>query len=103
MAEWLAMFNKQEQGEFKGESEDNVQSRASKSGFLDKATSSIQHKETWPQKNLLEDWADEEISFNQLLFEHFVAGEARTIELYTEPAQILGRLRLLRRIAYAKL
>ena len=32
-----------------------------------------------------------------------VAGEVRTIELCTEPAQIIGRLRLLRRLAYAKL
>ena len=32
-----------------------------------------------------------------------VAGETRTIETCTEPAQILGRLRLLRRIAYLKL
>ena len=32
-----------------------------------------------------------------------VAGETRTIEMSTEPAQILGRLRLLRRMAYAKL
>ena len=38
-----------------------------------------------------------------MLFEHFIAGEVRTIELCTEPAQILGRLRLLRRIAYTKL
>ena len=38
-----------------------------------------------------------------MLFEHHVAGEARTIELCTKPAQILGRLRLLRRMAYAKL
>ena len=36
-------------------------------------------------------------------FEHHMAEEARTIELYMEPAQILGRLRLLRRMACAKL
>ena len=71
--------------------------------MLDKATSNIQHKEVWPQKNLLEDWADEEVAFNQLQFEHFIAGESRTIELCTEPSQILGRLRLLRCMAYAKL
>ena len=32
-----------------------------------------------------------------------MAGETRTIETCTDPAQILGRLRLLRRIAYLKL
>ena len=36
-------------------------------------------------------------------FEHLVAGETRTIETCTDPAQILGRLRLLHRIAYLKL
>ena len=103
MAEWLSLFNKQEQGELWGDIDDEGRGRASRSGILDKATSNIQHKEIWLQKNLLEDWADEEVSFNQLLFEHYVAGEARTIELCTEPAQIFGRLKLIRRIAYAKL
>ena len=103
MADWLAMFNKQEQGESKTDIDDEGRGRLGRSGILDKATSNIQQKEVWPQKNLLEDWADEELSFNQLQFEHYVAGEARTIELCTEPAQILGRLRLLRRMAYAKL
>ena len=36
-------------------------------------------------------------------FEHFVAGETRTIQMATEPSQILGRLKLLRRMAYARL
>ena len=63
--------------------------------MLDKATTNIISKEVWPQKNLLEDWADEEMEFKQLQFEHLVAGELCTIETCTEPAQILGRLRLL--------
>ena len=100
MAKWLAMFNKQEPGESKGEIDDEGRTRSSKSGILDKATCNVQHKEIWPQKNLLEDWADEEVSFNQLQFEHYIAGEVRTIEMCTEPA---GRLRLIRRMAYAKL
>ena len=103
MAEWLARFNKQEQGELKLEIDEELKQKSSRSGMLDKATSNIQQKEVWPQKNLLEDWADEELSFNQMQFEHHVAGEARTIEMCTEPSQILGRLRLLQRLAYAKL
>ena len=47
--------------------------------------------------------ADEEVEFKQLRFDHLVARETRTIEVCTDPAQILGRLRLLRRIAYLKL
>ena len=43
------------------------------------------------------------MEFKQLRFEHLVAGETRTIETCTDPAQILGRLKLLRRIAYLKL
>ena len=71
--------------------------------MLDKATTNIIHKEVWPQKNLGEDWAEDEIEFKQLRFEHLVAGETRTIETCSEPAEILGRLRLLRQIAYLKL
>ena len=102
MADWLGKFNKQEQGECDLDPIERA-SRGVKSGILDKATANIMKKETWPQKNLLEDWADENIEFKNLQFEHHVAGEVRTIELCTEPAQILGRLKLLRRMAYAKL
>ena len=71
--------------------------------MLDKATTSIQQKQVWPQQNLGEDWADEDVEFKQMQFEHLVAGETRTIETCTDPAEILGRLRLLRRTACLKL
>ena len=114
MAEWLASLNKQEEGECEinklyGRCEDDSDCRSEcrhskmKSGMLDKSTTNIRHKEVWPQKNLGEDWAEEEIEFKQLKFEHLVAGETRTIETCDDPAQILGRLRLLRCIAYLKL
>ena len=114
MAEWLASLNKQEEGESEinrifSKVDDDVDCRGDcrhskmKSGMLDKYTTSIQRKEVWPQKNLGEDWAEEEMEFKQLRFEHLVAGETRTIETCTEPAEILGRLRLLRHIAYLKL
>ena len=114
MAEWLASLNRQEEGESeisrllnKVEEESNCRSECRhtkmKSGMLDKSTTNIRHKEVWPQKNLGEDWAEEEIKFKQLKFEHLVAGETCTIETCSDPAQILGRLRLLRRIAYLKL
>ena len=111
MAQWLANLNRQEEGEFTllkptsncdGEGECKHGSRL-KSGMLDKASTQIQQKQVWPQKNLGKDWADEEMEFKQLRFEHLVAGETRTIETCTDPAQILGRLKLLRRIAYLKL
>ena len=110
MAEWLATLNKQEEGESEAiklldDSDCRAECKHSKnkSGMLDKSTTNIRHKEVWPQKNLGEDWAEEEMEFKQLKFEHLVAGETRTIETCSEPAQILGRLRLLRRIAYLKL
>ena len=114
MAEWLASLNQQEEGESDvnrilnkiDEDSDCRQECAHskmKSGMLDKSTTNIRHKEVWPQKNLGEDWAEEEMEFKQLKFEHLVAGETRTIETCTDPAQILGWLRLLRRIAYLKL
>ena len=103
MSEWLAKLNRRGSDEARCEvcTEDCKQHK--KSGMLDKATANIQHKEIWPQKNLLEDWADEDLDFKNMQFEHYVAGEVRTIETCTEPAQILGRLKLLRRMSYAKL
>ena len=107
MAEWLANLNRQDEREFDlsrfhmlGEGEAKA---VKKSGILDKATTNIQDKQVWPQQNLGEDWADEDVEFKQMKFEHLVAGETRTIETCTDPAQILGRLHLLRRIAYLKL
>ena len=109
MADWLANLNKQEEGEshlsraFLSELEGLGRQGKAKSGILDKATTNIQQKQVWPQQNLGEDWADEEVEFKQMKFEHLVAGETRTIETSTDPAQILGRLRLLRQVAYLKL
>ena len=105
MANWLAILNKEETGEWACDASDECKHKKVKSGMLDKATANIVHKEVWPQKNLLKDWADEdeEMDFKSLHFEHLVAGELRTIETCTEPAQIHRRLRLLRRMAYAKL
>ena len=103
MADWLAMLNREEAGEWECDNNDECKHKNVRSGILDKATTNIVHKEVWPQKNLLEDWADEDMEFKNLLLEHHIAGEVRTIETCTEPAQILGRLRLLRRMAYAKL
>ena len=108
MNEWLAQFNKEDEGEsllkfHSLETEGECRHSKQKSGMLDKSTMNIRRKQTWPQKNLGEDWAEEELDFKQLRFEHLVAGETRTIEMCTEPAQILGRLKLLRRVAYLKL
>ena len=110
MAEWLANLNKQDEGESEiarlallGEGDPGLKSGKARSGILDKATTNIQQKQVWPQQNLGEDWADEEVEFKQIKFEHLVAGETRTIETCSDPAQILGRLRLMRRMAYLKL
>ena len=103
MTEWLANRNRHQSEEVACEVNSEDCKHHKKSGMLERATTNIQQKQTWPQKNLLEDWADEDLEFKNLQFEHFVAGETRTIELATEPAQILGRLRLLRRMAYAEL
>ena len=108
MSEWLANFNREDEGESFlrwGNQEGDLECKHTKlrSGMLDKSTMNIKQKQVWPQKNLGEDWAEDEMDFKQIRFEHLVAGETRTIETCNEPAQILGRLRLLRRIAYLKL
>ena len=72
MAEWLASLNKQEEGESEvnrilTRTDDEFDCRSEckhtnmRSGMLDKATTNIRHKEVWPQKNLGEDWAEEEM------------------------------------------
>ena len=116
MAEWLASLNKQDEGESQftlhrnnynreDERDPEVGERGTKlrSGMLEKAVTNIKRKEVWPQQNLGEDWAEDQIEFKHIKFEHLVAGECRTIQTCKEPAQILGRLKLLRRIAYLKL
>ena len=108
MSSRLANFNKEDEGESllrynNAELEGGCSHTKLKSGMLDKSTMNIKQKQVWPQKNLGEDWAEEEIDYKHIRFEQLVAGETRTIETCTEPAQILGRLRLLRRIAYLKL
>ena len=110
MAEWLANLNKQEEGESEitrtpilGDDEGGPRPGKAKSGILDRATANIQQKHVWPQQNLGEDWSDEDVDFKQIKFEHMVAGETRTIETCSDPVEILGRLWLLRRMAYLKL
>ena len=110
MADWFANLNRQEEGEsdfnrlaFLNDEEGQGKPVWEKSGILDRATANVWQKQVWPQQNLGEDWADGDVKFKQLRFEHLVAGETRTIETCTELAEILGRLRLLRRIAYLRL
>ena len=69
MADWLANLNKQEEGEsdlahyLVGEGDLTVRQGKTKSGILDRASTNIQQKQVWPQQNLGEDWADEEVDF----------------------------------------
>ena len=77
MAEWLASLNKQDEGESEvgrlvNKIDDNYDCRTkcrhakTRSGVLDKSSTNIRHKEVWPQKNLGEDLAEEEVEFKQL-------------------------------------
>ena len=96
IAQWLTSLNRQEEGEFELSKnyplgEGKPKPGKIRSGMLDKATTNIQVKQIWPQQNLGEDWADEDLDFKQVKFEHMVAGETRTIETCTDPAQILGQ------------
>ena len=66
MAEWLASLNKQEEGESELTKlllsrEGELKAAKVKSGILNKATTNIQQKQVWPQQNLGEDWADEDV------------------------------------------
>ena len=69
MAEWLANLNKQEEGESELSRllawDGDQKGGKCKSGILDRATTNIQQKQVWPQQNLGEDWADEDVEFNR--------------------------------------
>ena len=97
MSAWLARFSKEDEGESilrfnNGDQEGECKHTKIRSGMLDKATMNIRQKQVWPQKNLGEDWADEDLFFKQIRFMHLVAGASCTIEIGTDPGQILGCL-----------
>ena len=66
-SEWLANFNKAEEGEsllkLGADGEGDCRHTKLRSGMLDKSTMNIKQKQVWPQKNLGEDWAEEEMDF----------------------------------------
>ena len=71
-----------------------------KSGFLDKPRSQVLFKHKWPHMNQNPCYITEALSFNQLNFAQFVGGECRTIIKAIEPIEVLGRLKVLSKIAY---
>ena len=74
-----------------------------KSGMYDKPTHAIRSKLVWPQKQLKFAFITEDVEFKHLTFEHFVAGEIRTIRSCKSEEEKDNRLRLLERISYWKL
>ena len=65
MHEWLAQLNRADEGEWTESlfCKDTQAGSKLKSGMLEKATTNILVKQVWPQKNLGEDWAEEELEF----------------------------------------
>ena len=70
------------------------------SGFLDKPRSLVLIKHMWPHMNQNPRYVTNSLSFNQLNFCQFVGGECRTILKTDNEEELIGRLRILSKIAY---
>ncbi len=77
--------------------------RKLRSGMLDKASKHVTKKETWPQKNLIDDLIDSELTFFKLGADELFAGEVRTIELCDSDVKRAARLRLLHHMIYLRI
>ena len=90
-----------------GESDNNSSSsrkksknKKIKSGFLDKPKSHVVRKLKWPHMNQNHRYVTASLTFNELTFNQFVGGEARTISRCTDDVELQGRLRILSKVAY---
>lgn len=73
-----------------------------KSGFLDKPDTNVRSKVQVPHMAQSGLFMHKPTTFEKLSFECFVAGEARIIEMCSDPVEMLGRLKLLQRVCYWK-
>ena len=71
-----------------------------RSGFLDKPRSQVLVKLLWPHMNQNPRYVTSSLTFNQLNFAQFVGGECRTILKTETEHKLIGRLKILSKIAY---
>ena len=71
-----------------------------RSGFLDKPMSQVVTKMRWPHMNQNPRYVTSNLMFNQLNFCQFVGGECRTIQKTLNETELMGRLRVLSKVAY---
>ena len=77
----------------------NVETSKVKSGKYAKSHVNLKCQELWPHMHVLRKYT-KRVSFDNLDFESFVAGETRIIYTMDDQAQAMGRLRLLCRLAH---
>ena len=73
-----------------------------KSGMVASPVDNIKMPQIWPHYNLSFGFVTAAIQFHQLSFEHFIAGETKTVLNASDPLEISGRLNLLSRLSYLK-
>ena len=73
-----------------------------KSGMVAKVSENVKSQEVWPHYNLMYNFVVDTVSFKELSFEQFIAGEVRTISKCKDLIEQKGRLNLLERLSYLK-
>ena len=71
-----------------------------RSGFLDKPRSIVVQKLRWPHMNQNPRYVTEPLTFNQLSFAQFIGGEAHTILKTLHADEMVGRLKVMSKVAY---
>ena len=78
----------------------NMNKHNMKSGFLEKPRSIVRFRQKWPHMNQDPRYVTAPLWYDELSFNQFVGGECRTIMRTQDPDEVLGRLRILSKIAY---
>ncbi len=105
-----------EEGEITTEDEDNedednedsegetkTKSKKKKSGFYAKFADNVVNPQVWPHQNLKHQTTAKKVSYDQMSWDQFIAGETRTIIRAKDPNEVLGRINLLNKMAHWKI
>ena len=80
----------------------NKKTKKKKSGMIARPSHNVKTQEVWPHFNLAFGFVSSNVTFNDLTYEQYIAGEVRTIIRAKDPIEKQGRLLLMERFAYLK-
>ena len=81
-------------------SKEKKKKRKTKSGMSKKATDKVKRPQVWSQAMLQYEFVSEHISFSNLTFRMFVAGELELLTSKISKVEYQGRMGLLKKIVY---